>query len=97
MVFFWVIHVIINLACLLSNDIFFPSMIRSFDDILLRQTFLKLSLSSYIGNMNPLLDEFLSPIVAPDELLKKLPPTRIMCAGLDPLRDTSYVFAYKLA
>ena len=76
---------------------FVPSLIRSLDDVILRITYLKLVLDSYVGNKNPLIDEFISPAVASDSLLSQFPPTRIMCAGLDPLRDSSYVFAYRLA
>jgi len=54
-------------------------------------------LESYVGKGNCLTDELISPAIAPEFMLRQFPPIRIMCAGLDPLRDSSYVLAYRLA
>jgi len=39
---------------------------------------------------------FISPLFFPDVLLEKFPPVRISLAGIDPLHDDGYKFAYKL-
>ena len=40
--------------------------------------------------------EFLSPSNCPQNVLKKFPPTHILTAGNDPLRDEQYKFVLKL-
>lgn len=37
-------------------------------------------------------DPLLSPVFAPDETLKQLPPVTLLCGGLDPLLDDSVDF-----
>jgi hormone-sensitive lipase len=40
---------------------------------------------------------YLSPGLAPDEILAKFPKTRIMVASNDPLRDESFKYTLRLA
>lgn len=44
------------------------------------------------GSENP----FVSPILAPEEVLKRYPPTRIYCGEVDPLYDFSLYLAHVL-
>jgi acetyl esterase/lipase len=39
---------------------------------------------------------FMSPAIAPDELLRKFPPTNVMCGGMDPLLDDAVDFHGRL-
>lgn len=80
----------------LSLRNFSPSLILSLDDFILPSSFLMLCLDSYVKDGNPEEDHFLSPAICPDEVLKKFPPTRILIAGNDPLRDESYKFTMRL-
>ena len=86
-----------NLACSLSLNLFVPSLLRSVDENMFRHTILLELLKSYIGNKNSLKNQFLSPVIADEEYLKKFPRVRMICSGIDPMRDTAYVFAYRLA
>jgi acetyl esterase/lipase len=42
-------------------------------------------------------DPLVSPALASIDLLRRLPPTSIMAAGLDPLLDDSVLFAHRYA
>lgn len=55
-----------------------------------------LCLESYVRDAKPESDHFCSPAICPDNVLKQFPPTRIMIAGNDPLRDESYKFTMRL-
>jgi len=64
-------------------------MLLAIDDPILPYPFLKMCLDSYVqgeGN-NPEENYFISPALAPDELLSQLPPVRLFAACNDPLRD----------
>ena len=51
----------------------------------------------YLGsNSEEKNSEFVAPILLQDEIIKKFPPVRFIISGLDPLRDSSYSFLYKL-
>ena len=39
---------------------------------------------------------FMSPAIAPDDLLRKFPPTNVMCGGMDPLLDDAVDFHGRL-
>lgn len=80
----------------LSLRNFSPSLILSLDDFILPSSFLMLCLDSYVKDADPEKDHFLSPAICPNNVLKKFPPTRIMIAGNDPLRDEAYKFTMKL-
>lgn len=76
---------------------FFPSVLMSVDEELLSSAFLQFALTCFTRkggktDSNPLL----SPIYAPDALLKLLPPVKLMPCEVDPLRDQSFLFAHRL-
>ena len=68
----------------------------SLDDAVLPSTFLKLCIDSYDPESYGETCHHLSPSLCPDEVLKRFPPTRLMIAGNDPLRDESYRLALRL-
>eukprot|EP01135_Chromosphaera_perkinsii_P009737 Nk52_evm2s1869 gene=Nk52_evmTU2s1869 len=74
-----------------------PSRILSAMDPLLSLGILQNVLAAYSGN-NPehKNNYYMSPLLAPDECLKLLPPTYIVSAELDPLLDDSLDFARRL-
>ena len=91
-------------ALSLSKLRFTPSILLSVDDQLLPYPFLKMCLDSYCGqftqgdkNCDPSLQQYLSPGVAKDAVLARFPPTRIMIAQNDALRDESLQFSLRLA
>ena len=57
----------------------------------MRYSFLTICLDSYVGKRDAL-DPFVSPVMASDEDLLQFPPTRVLIAGRDPLRDESMRF-----
>lgn len=73
----------------LDKSTFTPSLIYTLEDLLVPHTFLKLCLDSYIQDphLDPSTDPFLSPLKAPEEWLKKLPPVRMIVGTRDPLHD----------
>ncbi len=67
---------------------FFPSSMFSVDEDLLSQPFLKLALACFIRRGgNPDKSPICSPVLAPDALLRLLPPMRIFACEIDSLRD----------
>ncbi|CAI2384024.1 unnamed protein product [Moneuplotes crassus] len=75
---------------------FSPSMILSLDDYILPTGFLMVFIEAYVKDADAENDHFLSPGICPQNVLEKFPPTRIMTAGNDPLRDEQYRFVPKL-
>ncbi|KAL4469424.1 hypothetical protein ABPG74_004677 [Tetrahymena malaccensis] len=78
---------------------FTPSFLLALDDQILPHTFLKMCLDSYVPEqigLRPESDPFISPIYASDELLRELPPTRILVGTSDPLHDECWRFVQKL-
>lgn len=85
-----------------SNETFYPSLLNAFDDTLLGYTLLFQIAKAYppkdgphkmIGSTDP----YMSPgICAPDWALAKFPPTRIMLAGVCPLKDDGLYFFNRL-
>ena len=79
---------------------FTPSLLNSWDDLLLSTAFLNLVMKSYqptgqhfyMGSHNC----YLSPCYAADADLACLPRTRILVAGIDPLRDDGILFLHRL-
>lgn len=79
-----------------KRDHFTPSLLNAWDDLLLSAAFLNLVMKSYqptgqyfyMGAHNC----YLSPSYASDEDLAQLPPTRLLLAGIDPLRDDGLIF-----
>ncbi|CAI2383830.1 unnamed protein product [Moneuplotes crassus] len=80
----------------LSLKNFCPSLILSLDDFILPSGFLYLCVEAYVKDGDPETDHFLSPGICPDNILQRFPPTRIMSAGNDPLRDEAYKFVLRL-
>ena len=80
----------------LSMRNFSPSLILSLDDYILPSAFLMLCLDSYVKDACPEEDYYLSPSICPDSVMKLMPPTRILIAGNDPLRDEIYKFSLRL-
>jgi len=74
-----------------------PSYFKSVDDALLPTSLLKLVAEAYVGKeFKNLEDPFISPLVASDELLKKLPPIRMLSGMDDPLHDDCWRFLSRL-
>ena len=51
---------------------------------------------AYLRDLVPQEHPFLSPFFFPEKILEKFPPTRVVLAGIDPLHDDGYHFAYRL-
>jgi len=76
---------------------FNPSIMLAIDDLIVPYSFLKLCLEAYIPEgAFPEKDPFLSPILASEELLSKLPKTRIMVGNKDPLHDEAWRLTDKM-
>lgn len=75
-----------------------PSRVFFANDVLLPYYFLEVCLNAYVTeDSDPMLDYYLSPLFAPDELLKKLPDNIVfLCAGFDPLLDDTTRFIRRL-
>ncbi len=52
---------------------------------------------SYVENENDRMDIRVSPLFAPDDTFKRLPPAHIVLCGWDPLRDEGSAYAAKMA
>ena len=52
---------------------------------------------AYCKDIDPDSHPFLCPMNLTDQILKKFPPTRIFLAGLDPIHDDGYKFAFRLS
>lgn len=83
-------------ALMLDLNSFYPSTLIALDDPILMQSFLKFCVTSFVKNGDPKINPVMSPCFAPDAILAKFPPTRIMACEADPLRDPSYEFTAKL-
>jgi len=76
---------------------FFPSLLLSLDEVLLSQTFLKLALNCFTrAGGNPNKSPICSPILAPDDLLRLLPPIRIFSSEVDCLRDHAFYLTNRI-
>jgi len=76
---------------------FVPSYFQAMNDVILPANLLKLCLKAYIPEeFRPQSDSFLSPVVASDELLEKLPPVRMITGTCDPLHDDVWTFEERL-
>jgi hormone-sensitive lipase len=73
-----------------------PSSFQALDDPMLHISLLKLCISSYVGDMNGLEDPFISPVLASDEILEKMPPVRIITGSEDPMQDDNWRLLAKL-
>jgi len=78
-------------ALYISDNCSSPSLFGSLDDTLLPTSLLKLAIKAYIPEgVRTSEDPFISPLVASEELLKLLPPVRIIVGSKDPLYDDSW-------
>eukprot|EP00743_Colponemidia_sp_Colp-15_P006203 GILK01006672.1.p1 GENE.GILK01006672.1~~GILK01006672.1.p1 ORF type:complete len:819 (-),score=180.26 GILK01006672.1:33-2489(-) len=76
---------------------FSPSLLLALDDPIVPYTFLECCLAAYLGpNADPTTDPYLSPAIAPDDILSKFPPTSIMVGSKDPLHDDCVRFTHRL-
>jgi len=74
-----------------------PSYLTSVDDHMLPSSLLKLVAKAYVPEgFKNMEDPFISPMVASDELLEKLPPIRIVAGTDDPLYDDNWRLISKL-
>ena len=66
-----------------------PSLLTCLNDMILPHTFLKICLKSYLKDpkYKPEEDYYVSPILTPQDMLKKYPPTRIFVGSKDPFHD----------
>ena len=78
-------------------DQFSPSLLYSFNDHLLNFAMLLLVRKCVFSEYHdPKKNFFLSPIIGPEDILKKFPKTYIMICELDPLHDGGLIFALRL-
>ena len=76
---------------------FYPSLLLSCDEELLNQSFLKFALCCFTRKGgNPDKSCVLSPLYAPDCMLRLIPPCKFMIAENDGLRDHSLAMAIRL-
>ena len=68
-------------------DYFTPSLLMSVNDVILPFHFLLFCVEAYMDKYFNKDDFFLNPLLAPLELIRKLPYTRIIGGSSDPLRD----------
>ena len=76
-----------------------PSRFLHFEDPILPSKFMTFTRMAYMGDKDDikfLEDPFISPLVASDELLAKLPPIRISIGTRDPLHDDCWLLLQKL-
>lgn len=71
-----------------------PSRLLSFFDPLLPLSVLELCVKSYMPEGEGEVEsELMSPVLASDEMLRKLPEISIVCGSFDPLLDDAVLFA----
>jgi len=75
-----------------------PSAERALEDFIIHHTFLKLCIQSYVQNsaVDPNVDYFVSPLMSPEQNLRRFPPIRILMGTLDPLEDDCWRFGERL-
>jgi len=85
-------------ALLIDSTAISPSSFASLDETVLPTSLLRLCVKAYAGDgeFKTLEDPFISPLVASDELLEKLPPVRLVVGSKDPLHDDSFRFLARL-
>ena len=81
---------------LLEPLAFTPSRLLTYDEHILNHLLKKSWMRAYLKDLIPQEHPFLSPFFFPDKVLEQFPPTRVVLAGIDPLHDDGYHFAYRL-
>lgn len=75
-------------ALFLSDSHYTPSLLYTLDDMILPYNIMRIILKAYCPEeCRPLEDPLISPLIASDELLERLPPIRIVTGTEDPLHD----------
>ena len=72
------------------------SYLMSFEDVVLSQGIMMLCNRCYVPPGADVRDPHVSPLMASDELLRQLPPLRLMIGSKDPLLDDSWRFFERL-
>ncbi len=75
------------------------SLLYSLDNLVVPYSFFNIIQNVYIPpelGFDPLRDPFLSPVIVPEEFLKKFPITRIMSGNKDPFHVDSWRFTKNL-
>ena len=81
----------------MSQGCFTPSLLLSLDEELLNQGFLTFASACFLRKGgNPDKSCLVSPLNAPDAMLKRLPPCRFMVAEVDCLRDHSFLMGLRI-
>lgn len=76
---------------------FYPSLLLSLDEELLNQGFLQFALSCFTRKGgNPDKSAIMSPLYAPDSMIRLIPPCKLMIAENDCLRDHSLAMGMRL-
>jgi len=75
-----------------------PSTFQAISDVVMSPSILKLCVQAYLGDNGYKYkeDPFICPLLASDELLEKLPPTRVVVGSKDPFHDDSWRLLSKL-
>eukprot|EP00929_Paragymnodinium_shiwhaense_P087535 TRINITY_DN47695_c0_g2_i1.p1 TRINITY_DN47695_c0_g2~~TRINITY_DN47695_c0_g2_i1.p1 ORF type:complete len:672 (-),score=99.65 TRINITY_DN47695_c0_g2_i1:187-2202(-) len=73
-----------------------PSRIVNGSDPMLGTGILRMCIDSYAKGADPAVEPLISPGIAPNDLLKRLPPVRLQVGGLDPILDETIDFAMRL-
>jgi len=74
-----------------------PSSYSALDNPMLHTSLLKLCIKAYVTDgMDYHKDPFISPVVASDELLEKMPPVRIITGSEDPFQDDNWRMVSRL-
>jgi len=74
-----------------------PSYLQAIGDHMLPASLLKLVASAYVAEgFKNMEDPFISPMVASDELLQRMPPVRIIAGSKDPLYDDNWRLIHKM-
>lgn len=80
----------------IDDQFFTPSFLLSLKDIILPYHLLNFCLTAYKGDYKESDNLFLSPVLAPQSILKMFPPVRIIVGSTDPLRDDALRFLKNL-
>mmetsp|Transcript_37179 Transcript_37179/g.48920 ORF Transcript_37179/g.48920 Transcript_37179/m.48920 type:complete len:180 (+) Transcript_37179:1853-2392(+) len=81
----------------LNLNTFFPSSLMFCDDELLSSGFISFCMACIARKGgNPDRDPIMSPMIAPNAILKLLPPTQFVVCEIDGLRDQTYEMAARM-